>query len=188
MIISKFSNFIHQYLFLGEASFYPTQYGCKNCGYMGKLHRHGYYYRNVITVFGTYKIKVLRVKCPSCKKTHALLPHFLVPYFQYSFYTILFLLFLKFVLGSSYSEILSQVKKFNSLCALNTASLSRFHKRFISKFNEIKAFFAYSTDIYPEADFNNFGILIKYIISFERRNISFNTSYFSSMPSYFFSP
>ncbi|WP_083490448.1 DUF6431 domain-containing protein [Caloramator mitchellensis] len=187
MIISKFSNFIHQYLFSGEASFYPTQYGCKNCGYMGKLHRHGYYYRNVITVFGTYKIKVLRVKCPSCKKTHALLPHFLVPYFQYSFYTILFLLFLNFVLGFSYSEVLSKIEKYKSLCSLNPSSLSRFHKRFISKCSEIKFFFANFTDIYPEFDLNKSGVLIKYIISYERRNISFNTSYFDSMPSYFFS-
>jgi len=187
MIISKFSNFIHPYLSLGEASFYPTQYGCKNCGYLGKLHRHGYYYRNVITVFGIYKIKVLRVKCPSCKKTHALLPHFLVPYFQYSFYTILFLLFLNFVMDFSYSEIISHVKKYKSLCALNHSSLSRFHSRFISKFNEIKSFFANFTDIYPEVDLNNLGILIKYILSYERKNISFNTSYFDSMPSYFFS-
>lgn len=188
MIISKFSNFIHQYLFSGKAFFYPTQYGCKKCGYMGKLHRHGYYYRNVITVFGTYRIKVLRVKCPCCKKTHSLLPHFLIPYFQYSFYSILFLLFLNFVLGFSYSEILSHIKKYHSLCALNSASLSRFRKRFTSKYSEIKFFFANFSDIYPEVDSNTLGVLIKYIISYERKNLSFNNAYFDSMPSYFFSP
>ena len=87
----------------------------------------------------------------------------------------------------SYSEIISHVKKYKSLCALNHSSLSRFHSRFISKFNEIKSFFANFTDIYPEVDLNNLGILIKYILSYERKNISFNTSYFDSMPSYFFS-
>lgn len=188
MIITRFSNFIHQYLSLGKAFFYPAQYGCKHCGYRGRLHRHGYYSRNVITVFGTFRIQILRVKCPCCKKTHSLLPHFLIPYFQYSFYTIFLLLFQNYVLGFSYSRILSDIKKYNSLCCLNPSSLCRFCKRFNCNFSKIKYFLLNYSDIYPQEDDNNSAVIIRSIIIFEKNFLSFNSACFMSMPSYFFSP
>ncbi|WP_369800217.1 DUF6431 domain-containing protein [Anaerosalibacter sp. Marseille-P3206] len=73
-------------------------YGCKFCGYEGMLHRHGYYSRNVITKHCIRRISILRVKCPSCGNTHAILPSFLIPYYQYSLEFIFKCLYLSFVL------------------------------------------------------------------------------------------
>lgn len=42
--------------------------------------KHGYYERYLRTALGMVKIKVLRIKCLKCGKTHAVLPLFVVPY------------------------------------------------------------------------------------------------------------
>ena len=43
---------------------------------------HGVYERNIIDNNEEYKIKIKRVKCKGCGKTHALLPVFILPYYQ----------------------------------------------------------------------------------------------------------
>ena len=43
---------------------------------------HGVYERNIIENNEEYKIKIKRVKCKGCGKTHALLPVFILPYYQ----------------------------------------------------------------------------------------------------------
>lgn len=54
---------------------------CPNCK-SDQLIRYGYYERN-IGIFGVYKkIKIKRVMCKHCNHTHALLPSFIMPYFQ----------------------------------------------------------------------------------------------------------
>ena len=55
---------------------------CPCCG-SNKLTLYGSYERNVIIYNECSKIKIKRVKCKNCGKTHALIPYFLVPYFQY---------------------------------------------------------------------------------------------------------
>ena len=50
------------------------------CGRHGDLVRHGYYNRSVKTALSSRAIRILRVRCKSCGKTHALLPESLVPY------------------------------------------------------------------------------------------------------------
>ncbi len=54
-----------------------------SCGHTGTLTRHSYYTRNV-KVYGGFKVRIsiLRVKCSSCGKTHAILPSCIVPYSQ----------------------------------------------------------------------------------------------------------
>ncbi|MGD9679317.1 MAG: DUF6431 domain-containing protein [Vulcanibacillus sp.] len=52
------------------------------CGQLGKLIKHGYYIRSIKTPDGLVKLKILRVKCKSCKRTHAILLDFIVPYSQ----------------------------------------------------------------------------------------------------------
>jgi hypothetical protein len=76
--ITKFPINITEYAKLRKANVFPVKYGCKNCGYEGRLHRHGFYQRNAITIFATYRIFILRVKCPSCNKTYSVLPSFLI--------------------------------------------------------------------------------------------------------------
>lgn len=57
------------------------QLTCK-CGHSACLTLHGSYHRYVQTPDDKVKIKVTRVKCSACGKTHALLISSLVPYSQ----------------------------------------------------------------------------------------------------------
>lgn len=124
MIINKFKNNITKYLDLGKNYFSNPIYGCKNCGYEGLQHRHGYYYRTVITFFSYHRIPILRLKCPSCNKTHAILPSFIIPYFQYSFNFIITTVFLIHIKKYSYSLILDIIlSSLSSILSLALASL-----------------------------------------------------------------
>ncbi len=78
-------------------------YTCPKCGAKHSLTRHGCYERNVLLIdeLGNIEDKrmvVLRVKCSSCKTTHAILPNDIIPYCIYSFSFILK------VLAAYYSE------------------------------------------------------------------------------------
>lgn len=44
--------------------------------------RHGYYHRRLKTRDGTIVLRILRVKCKECGRTHAVLPELTVPYSQ----------------------------------------------------------------------------------------------------------
>ena len=54
------------------------------CGHSGCLHIHAYYERHLKTPSGRIKLRICRVKCECCGKTHAVLPSFIVPYSQIS--------------------------------------------------------------------------------------------------------
>jgi len=43
---------------------------------------HGYYERSIHSSEGKTKLRVMRLKCPCCGRTHAVLPSVLVPYQQ----------------------------------------------------------------------------------------------------------
>src|SRR5690625_4278092 len=52
---------------------------CPDC--RGRLHRHGFYVRGVDALHGpTLWLRILRLRCTGCRKTHALLPSFVTPY------------------------------------------------------------------------------------------------------------
>ena len=53
-----------------------------SCGHAGCLVRHGYYRRRLKTRQGTIVLRILRVKCKECGRTHAILPELIVPYSQ----------------------------------------------------------------------------------------------------------
>ena len=53
-----------------------------SCGHAGCLVRHGYYSRRLKTRQGTIVLRILRVKCRECGRTHAILPEMVVPYSQ----------------------------------------------------------------------------------------------------------
>ena len=55
-----------------------------SCGHAGCLHIHAYYERHLKTPSGRIKLRICRVKCECCGKTHAILPSFIVPYSQIS--------------------------------------------------------------------------------------------------------
>lgn len=43
---------------------------------------HGYYYRNVVMLEDAYTIRIQRVKCNRCGRTHSITPPFLFPNYQ----------------------------------------------------------------------------------------------------------
>jgi hypothetical protein len=55
-----------------------------SCGHAGCLTIHGYYYRSVHSRSGSYLLRILRMKCSECGRTHAILLSSFVPYNQIS--------------------------------------------------------------------------------------------------------
>jgi transposase len=66
---------------------------CPNCGAIGQFKAHGDYERHVIVLIDEKVhheiIRIKRVKCLSCCRTHALLPSFIIPYCSYTYSFIL---------------------------------------------------------------------------------------------------
>lgn len=52
---------------------------CPNCN-LSDMERHGYYKRYINISGKKYYIRILRVRCKICGHTHAVLPHFVIPY------------------------------------------------------------------------------------------------------------
>lgn len=52
------------------------------CGHSACLSVHGYYYRTVRTSKGSFRLRICRLICSECGKTHAILPASIVPYDQ----------------------------------------------------------------------------------------------------------
>lgn len=53
-----------------------------SCGHCACLVRHGSYFRTVRTSIDPARIRITRLKCSICGRTHAVLPASLVPYSQ----------------------------------------------------------------------------------------------------------
>lgn len=56
-----------------------------SCGLSGCLRKHAYYNRNVKTPKGIIKLRILRLICKLCRRTHAVFPICIVPYSQILF-------------------------------------------------------------------------------------------------------
>ena len=65
------------------SSFSIHQLSC-TCGQKAQLIKHGYYNRKLKSCDGFVTLSILRLRCQSCGKTHAILPGFIVPYSQIS--------------------------------------------------------------------------------------------------------
>lgn len=52
------------------------------CTVRGQCKIHAYYSRSIKAPFGKVRLRILRVKCTSCGKTHAILLDSIVPYSQ----------------------------------------------------------------------------------------------------------
>lgn len=79
--VENFNTFSQRFYDSVIAQVQIHQLTCK-CGHSACLTIHGYYYRYIQTQDGKVKIKVTRVKCSECGRTHALLISSLVPYSQ----------------------------------------------------------------------------------------------------------
>lgn len=69
---------------------------------------------------------ILRVKCPSCGKTHAVLPRLLLPYINTLFEFIFECLYLSYVMKSSYSRIVHLFKNSNPVLSFSPSNISSF--------------------------------------------------------------
>lgn len=57
-----------------------------SCGHSACLFRHAYYYRSVKTPVGKIRLRICRLKCSVCGKTHAVILSSLIPYSQISLF------------------------------------------------------------------------------------------------------
>ena len=152
------------------------------------MHRHGYYSRNVITLSEIYIINILRLKCPCCNKTHAVLPPFIIPYYQYTFGFISFCLLFNYKFNYSYNKCLNAIKSFNPNSSFNHSSISFYKNRFEATSSIINLFFANYEEFYYDVNTANPITLINKIFLFDLKNKNFNSKYYSTMPYYFMAP
>ncbi|QQK79918.1 hypothetical protein HUG20_08490 [Salicibibacter cibi] len=90
MIIHDFEMDLTTYAEKGLDNDFPA-YACPNpeCSSINILHRHGFYWRYGIAEEDIEYIPICRLQCPVCKKTFAILPDFLIPYYQHTLHTVL---------------------------------------------------------------------------------------------------
>lgn len=182
MIIVHFTNFIQRVIKNSEDDFYHVIHGCRHCGYAGNLHRHASYHRTIICKEITTSVKIQRVICPNCNKTHALIPSDIIPYFQHTLETILNLLELIKIKKDSYSKVIKEFKNFN--LSLDLGHLYLYIKRFTSNLDKTTYYFRVYCDIFLEPTASEADVISK-LKTFQLS--IFNCNYFNKMPSYFLS-
>lgn len=193
IIIAKLINNITKSLVSGNTGIVHHIYGCKQCGYVGMLHRHGHYSRFVITLFQVFSIDIIRFKCPVCKKTFSCLPHYLIPYFRYSYDFILFCLYYIIKLSKPMNQCACLLRANNYDCFISKQSIAYFRKRFFGVLPRVNSFFARFLEFYYDMDILKMPateaartIIVK-ILCFDSVKSSFNHSYFSEENHCFFS-
>ena len=180
MIIDHFPNFIQRVMKNSEDNFYHVIQGCRQCKYTGNLHRHASYYRNVICEEVTARVKIQRVICTNCGKTHAIIPSDLIPYFQHSLKTIIRLLEIIKIKKNSYSSALKFLKEFNIACSYG--QICFYNKRFEVNMYRICYYFRVYCNLFPPPAASEASV-VNLILNFELKE--FNLSYFDKMPNYF---
>lgn len=63
-----------------------------SCQHDHCLSKHAYYHRKIKSCSGTFSLRVLRVKCSHCNRTHAILLSSIIPYSQILFKQLLLIL------------------------------------------------------------------------------------------------
>lgn len=193
IIIAKFINNITKSLVSGNTGIVHHIYGCRHCGYVGMLHRHGHYSRSVITLFQVFSMDIYRFRCPVCQKTYSCLPHFLIPYFRYSYDVILFCLYYIIQLSKSISQCALLLRTNNHECYISRQSITYFKKRFFCILPRINSFFACFSEFYYDMDILKMPVteaarsIIVKILRFDSIKDSFSLAYFSEETDYFFS-
>ncbi len=61
-----------------------NQCKCNKCSCVGNFCIKGYYYRTIVIDNESYKIRITRVKCKSCGRTHAIFTEDFIPYFSHT--------------------------------------------------------------------------------------------------------
>ncbi|MGL5718650.1 MAG: DUF6431 domain-containing protein [Paraclostridium sp.] len=173
MIITKIPNFIRRIIKNSEEDFYCIINGCSHCGYAGNLHRHASYYRTVICKEITTKVKIQRVICPDCRKTHALIPSDLIPYYQHTLETIVRLLEIIKVKKISYTKVIEDLNMLNPCFSLG--HITFYSNRFSYNINIIAYYFRVYCNIFSDLPVRDCNAL-KTILEFDIKH--FNKDYF----------
>lgn len=176
MIISHFPNFIQRIIKNSQENFYHIINGCRQCGYGGNLHRHASYYRTVICKEITVKIKIQRVICPDCRKTHALIPSDLIPYFQHTLETIVKLLEIIKSKKTTYTKVIEDLSISNPCFSLG--HITFYINRFNSNIKNITYYFRVYCNIFidlPARDFDVINEILRFNLKF------FNEDYFINL-------
>ena len=139
MILENFDNF-NSYSKKYLESDFNSVYGCPECGFTGMLHRHGNYLRNLMEINENFNVcinsvGILRVFCPKCGTTHAVIPDFIIPYKQVSFNLIMKIIEMFFL--ESYSKL--QIE--SSLVTVSRQLVKNIIIAFLLTFNYLFMFF-----------------------------------------------
>lgn len=81
VIVHDCNNFTQDFYDSVVCSIQTHQLTC-SCGHSACLRIHGYYKREVRSSSGCHTLRILRVKCAECGRTHAVLLSSIVPYQQ----------------------------------------------------------------------------------------------------------
>lgn len=124
---------IQEYFNRGKDNLFPDIYGCPNpsCCYEGRLRRHGFYSRNVLSLTGTYIIFIQRYYCPFCRRTTSLLPSFLASRFQYSISCIIFTFIQLGICNLSFKSIAEKINLRAKRSEMSYQHISFYWKRLL---------------------------------------------------------
>ena len=122
---------LKEYCRRGRKNLFPDLYGCPNpcCWYEGRLHRHGFYTRNALSILFTSTAVIQRYLCPRCKKTVSILPTYFAPHFQYSYACIVFALYLLAVCRLTMSDIAATINEFSGQLKMSYQHIAFYRNR-----------------------------------------------------------
>ncbi len=93
----------------GREQAVPAQCPDPRCQASGSLIRWGTYRRWACTATGDYRLRIQRLRCKACGRTHSLLPDFLHPYRQYVLEVLQQVVWLYLIVGLGYGQLLRQL-------------------------------------------------------------------------------
>lgn len=141
-----------EYYERGQDNLFPELFGCPfpGCPYRGRLRRHGFYSRNVLTFRAIFTIFIQRYFCPICKHTVSLLPSFLIPHFQYSLACIFFGLFRTIITRLPLAQIAQTINRISHRSEMSHQHLALYRKRFLANMPLITGFFGSKELVFAE--------------------------------------
>jgi hypothetical protein len=93
----------------GRESKLPERCPHPECQVSGGLIRWGTYQRWACTETGDYRLRIQRVRCQACARTHSLLPDFLQPHRHYVLSLLYQVAWLYVIVGSGFSQLMRQL-------------------------------------------------------------------------------
>jgi len=84
---------------------------CNKCKEIGDFEIKGYYYRNIIINNISVRIRITRIRCRSCKRTHAILFLDFIPYYQLSSFNSNQLILKQFIDNEWDEQIIQRLKQ-----------------------------------------------------------------------------